>query len=139
MKVTELAKRNSLPADTIRHYTRIGLLTPARNATNGYKDYSDDDEKRLQFIIQAKSLGFSLSDIEAIVKQSATGRSPCPRVRELMTQRLKEFEQKIAAMQATYTKMQQAMESWQNLPDCTPTGQQVCHLIEKFNEVKNHG
>lgn len=133
MQVKQLATRNNINIDTVRHYTRIGLLTPSKNATNGYKEYSKADEQRLQFIIQAKSLGFSLQDIETIVKESQQGHSPCPIVRELMHKRLAEIEQKIAAMQATYNKMKHSLKHWQDLPDCVPTGNHVCHLIENFS------
>ena len=138
MKVKELATRNKISADTVRHYSRIGLLTPSIDSENGYKDFSLADEKRLQFIVQAKSLGFSLSDIETIIAESNSGHSPCPQVRELMAQRLKEFEQKIKDMQNTHKKMLQAMENWQDLPDCTPSGNQVCHLIENFSGDKEN-
>ena len=132
MKVKQLATRNNISPDTVRHYTRIGLITPTKNPENSYKQYSRADEQRLQFIIQAKSLGFSLHDIETMIMQSQQGQSACPKVRELMELRLSEIEQKIATMQATYQKMQHAVKHWQNLPNCIPTGEHVCHLIENF-------
>ena len=76
---------------------------------------------------------FSLQDIETIVKESQQGHSPCPIVRELMHKRLAEIEQKIAAMQATYQKMKHSLKHWQDLPNCVPTGNHVCHLIENFS------
>ena len=139
MQVKQLAERNQINLDTVRHYTRIGLLTPAKNPVNGYKEYSAEDEHRLQFIIQAKSLGFSLQDIEMIINESKQGHSPCPKVREIMNMRLEETAKKIAAMQLTYAKMQNAIANWQQLPDCAPTGNHLCHLIEGLmEEEKRH-
>ena len=134
MTVSQLAKRLNISADTIRHYVRSGLLNPQRDPENGYKRFTQDDLKRLQFILQAKSLGFSLNDIQTIMDQSSHGESPCPQVREIMAVRLRETEAKIAAMQATYGQMQRAMEQWKDQPDCNPTGEHICHLIEGFSE-----
>jgi DNA-binding transcriptional MerR regulator len=130
MRVKQLAQRYSLSLDTVRYYTRIGLLKPQTNPINGYKEYLSADQRRLEFIIQAKSLGFSLHDIETVIDQSKSGSSPCPTVREIIKARITETEEKIAAMQATCQQMKAALATWQSLPDCTPTGDHVCHLIE---------
>lgn len=134
MKVKQLADRNTVNIDTVRYYTRIGLLNPKKNPTNGYKEYSAFDEQRLQFILQAKSLGFSLQDIETFIKESQLGHSPCPMVREILHERIQETQEKIAKMQQNCQQMQAALASWQALPDCTPTGNHVCHLIEGLTE-----
>lgn len=135
MTVSELAKRAGVTADTVRHYVRTGLLTPKRDPNNGYKRFTDGDLKRLSFIVEAKSLGFSLPDIQLIFDQAAQGQSPCPQVREIMSVRMDEIAQKIKAMQDTYQHMEAAMEKWQSQPDCIPTGDHICHLIEDLSDA----
>ena len=44
MRVTELARAGGVTAETVRHYTREGLLRPQRDPRNGYQLY---DEKGL--------------------------------------------------------------------------------------------
>ena len=132
MTVAELAKHFQINPDTVRHYVKVGLLTPKRNPNNGYKMFSAADKQRLDFILRAKSLGFSLADIQLIIEQSIKGESPCPQVREIMAARLEETEKRIAQMQATYQQMKTAMQAWQSQKDCMPTGDHICHLIEDF-------
>lgn len=132
MTVSQLAKLLDISADTVRHYVRSGLITPKRDPHNGYKRFEANDEKQLRFILTAKSLGFSLTDIRLIMEQAQHGESPCPQVRTIMEARMQEIERKISAMQSTYQHMQKAMMQWQNQPDCTPTGDHICHLIEDF-------
>ncbi len=43
--VTAVARRFKVSADTIRHYTKLGLLAPERDAANGYRRYSLKDER----------------------------------------------------------------------------------------------
>jgi len=130
MKVSELAQRVDVSTDTIRHYVRIGLLEPGIDPDNQYKQFSSQDEKRLRFILKAKSLGFSLQDIQAILDQADKGQSPCPQVRTIMQKRLLEAEKQLQQMQQNYQQMQQAVQRWQTQPDCEPTSEHICHLIE---------
>lgn len=134
MKVSELAKRYDVNADTVRHYVRSGLLLPNIDPNNGYKLFNQTQQKKLGFILKAKSLGFSLQDIKTILEQAQAGQSPCPNVREIMAERLKETEKKLIEMQNTYLAMQNAVKQWQSQQDCTPTGDHICHLIEGFSE-----
>lgn len=136
MTVAQLAKCLNISADTVRHYVRCGLLNPTRNPENGYKQFSEKDKTRMNFILQCKALGFSLSDIQTIMNQSQSGQSPCPQVREIMTQRLEETQEKIRAMTQTYHHMKDAMDVWQHQGDCLPTGEHICHLIEGLSEQK---
>ncbi len=101
LTVSQLAKQLEISADTVRHYVRSGLISPERDPENGYKRFKGEDIKRLHFILQAKSLGFSLADIQTIMDQASHGESPCPQVRVIMEARLKETAAKIGAMQAT--------------------------------------
>ena len=66
MQVNEVAKLLSITPDTVRFYTRSGLLKPQINPDNGYKHYSSSDINRLKFILAARSLGFSIDDVREI-------------------------------------------------------------------------
>lgn len=138
MTVAQLAKSLNISADTVRHYVRCGLLNPMRNPENGYKQFSEKDKTSMNFILECKELGFSLSDIQTIMDESQSGHSPCPQVREIMTKRLQETQEKIEAMTKTYNHMKNAMEVWQHQGDCLPTGENICHLIEGLSEPGAH-
>ena len=67
MKVLELAKQLGVTAETVRFYTRIGVLRPTKDSANGYRIYSDKDLRRLRFVLNARQLGFSVDDIKDIL------------------------------------------------------------------------
>ncbi len=132
MRVTQLAREVNVSADTVRYYTRIGLITPIRDSENNYHEYREQDHKRLQFILSARSLGFSLSDIEKIIDEARKGKMACPLVRQILEQRLRETEESFNHQRALRKRMMQAMKDWKKKPNKTPTGHEVCHLIEGF-------
>ncbi len=134
MKVSELAKRGSVTAETVRHYTREGLLVPTRHPENGYQLFSTTDLERLHFIQRARKLGFSVAEIRDILTQADQGDSPCPLVRDLLTHRLPQIRARIAELEALAQRMEQALESWQHMPNGIPDGHSLCRLIESFPE-----
>lgn len=67
MRVVELARAGGVTAETVRHYTREGLLRPRRNPRNGYQLYDAEALGRLRFIDCLRSLGVSLPEIKRIL------------------------------------------------------------------------
>ena len=135
MKVAELAKSLGTTADTVRYYSRLGLLKPAKSV-NGYKLYSNKEVSRLKFILSARNLGFSVVDIKEIINESEDGKSACPLVRSLIKERLEETEKQFQAMLALRGKMSSALSQWEEMEDKAPTANMVCHLIENFEQIK---
>jgi len=132
--VTQLARRFHVSADTIRHYTKLGLLTPNRDPDNGYRYYRPEDESRLRFVLSAKKLGFGLRDIQQILSVAEVGDAPCPLVRELIEQRIVQVRQEISDAQLLMMEMDDAIRHWRRLPDKAPSASSICHLIDAWQE-----
>jgi DNA-binding transcriptional MerR regulator len=132
MRVSELAKKANVTPETVRHYTRLGLIHAKRDSNNGYQLYDSVSLQRLHFVRQSSDLGFSLKQIEEIFQQSDSGDSPCPMVRDLLQKKVPETKLKIAALQAHLVKMEEALAAWNEMPDGTPDGHSICCLIEDW-------
>jgi len=130
MTVIDIARRFNVSADAIRHYTKLGLLTPMKDLTNGYRRYSSEDESRLRFLLSAKKLGFSLKDIRQILLLAETGNTPCPLIRSLMDQRLETLGQKLREAQVLYNRMESAVKDLIEHPDQVPTRNSICDFIK---------
>ena len=137
LQVKELAQHCNVPPDTIRHYTRIGLLQPTRDPVNGYRQFTVSDTKRLNFIKRAKNLGFSLNEIKLILDECQKGNSPCPMVRDLLDHRIKANRVRLEQLMELQIHMEQALADWANIPDGIPGRDGICQLIESFGT--NHG
>jgi len=135
MKVSELARRAEVTAETVRHYTREGLLHPQRDPDNGYQLFDQADLERLRFIQRARTLGFSVAEIGEILTHADQGDSPCPMVRDLLASRLPQIRARIRELEALASRMEQALDAWAEMPDGTPDGHSLCRLIESFPEA----
>ncbi|KPM77718.1 MerR family DNA-binding protein [Cobetia sp. UCD-24C] len=132
MKVAELARAGGVTAETVRHYTRQGLITARRDPVNNYQRFDEQALVRLKFISQARQLGFSLADIKQILEQADQHDSPCPLVRDLLRQHLPRVRERIRELESLAERMEHALDCWQDLPDGVPDGNSVCCLIEGF-------
>ena len=137
MNVSELARRADTTSETVRHYTELGLLRPARNPNNGYRLYNRDDLRRLHFALQARSLGFTLADICELVAESESGQSPCSTTRLLIEQRLADVETRIKELRRLSKRMRGALAEWNDHPDCAGGDERICVLIDSFGETEN--
>ena len=123
--VTAIARQYKVSPDTVRHYTKLGLLYPLRSEENGYR----------YFVISAKKLGFTLKEIQNILSTAEAGDTPCPLVRDLINQRLVEIKKEMTEAQSLVARLEIACEEWSDLPDRVPSGSSICHLIETW---QNH-
>tara|TARA_R110001592_G_scaffold200586_1_gene449462 strand:+ start:2725 stop:3153 length:429 start_codon:yes stop_codon:yes gene_type:complete len=133
MRVNQVAKLLSVTPDTVRFYTRIKLLQPSKSSSTGYRDYSEKEVNRLRFVLSARQLGFSVSDIQQILAEADDKKSPCMMVRRLIDQRLHETEQRFSEMLELRERMCQAVIEWNDKPNKAPTEHTICHLIEGFS------
>lgn len=66
MRISEVAKLTGLADSNIRFYEKKGLLIPARKAESGYRDYSEEDVRRLKLILLYRKMDFSIENIEML-------------------------------------------------------------------------
>lgn len=67
MNIGELSKRTGLNASTIRYYEKMKIIPKAKRDSNGYRNYDDSHLQPIWFIQQAKQVGFSLAEIQALL------------------------------------------------------------------------
>lgn len=132
--VKELANHCDASADAVRYYTRLGLLKPVSDPVNNYNQYNHEDIRKLKFISKAKHLGYSLSDIAKIFNDCKKDKSPCPRVRKIIEQRIPENRKRLEHMLVLQQCMENALLKWDRLPDGIPDGDTICALIESIDE-----
>lgn len=130
MTVSELSKLGGVAPHVVRYYVRIGLLKPVRNPDNGYKLFNKRDISQLKFIRQAQSLGFTLEEVAEIFNESEQGKSPCHNVRKILEERISDNRERVEELLNLQRRMEKALKKWDDMPDRTPDGDSVCHLIE---------
>jgi Cu(I)-responsive transcriptional regulator len=83
MRIGEAARLSGVPVKLIRYYEGVGLLRPALRHTNGYRVFDECNVHELRFIKRARSLGFSIKQIDELLKLWRDKRRPSRKVRAL--------------------------------------------------------
>lgn len=118
--IGEAATLSGVTAKMIRHYESIGLTPEAGRTFAGYRLYSDADLHRLRFIRRARTLGFSIRQIEELLQLWNDRARASADVKRLAREHADELATKIREMQA----MQRTLEDLarrchgDDRPDC---------------------
>lgn len=124
MSIGQLAKSAEVGVETVRYYQRRGLLgVPPRDG--GIRRYDKEDLRRLRFVRQAQSAGFTLDEITALLALDATDDRE--RARVLALERLDNIDKKIAALQAARAALAQLAET------CARGQTGPCPIIQAFD------
>ena len=138
MQIGELAKRGGISIQTVRYYERYGLLRKPERKASRYRVYGENDVHRLQFILHAKTLGFTLDEIKHILELRQKQACPCGEVRRLGEDRLTQLEAQIAELTTFRNQLARAVSRWKRSPDVAPAGDAICVLIERsMSEIQN--
>ncbi|RZA19984.1 MAG: heavy metal-responsive transcriptional regulator [Lysobacteraceae bacterium] len=105
MQIGQLANQVGVAIDTVRYYERQGLLPQPQRRASGYRDYGPQDIARLRFIRRAKDLGFSLQEIQDLLRLSANRDADRAEVRALAQHRLADIERKLRELEAMRTTL----------------------------------
>jgi MerR family copper efflux transcriptional regulator len=128
VRVNELARRAGIPAHVVRYYTQCGLLTPARNSRNAYREYGETDLHRLRFICKVKMIGFTLSEIDMILRAADEDAAAFPAIRDLVRLRAEQFQKELASAQRLQQRIIDVVEQWGN--DDAPERLKLRRLID---------
>jgi DNA-binding transcriptional MerR regulator len=66
--IQKLAKLAGVSTRTLRYYDELGLLSPARISSNGYRIYGQKEINCLQQILFYREIGVSLEEIRNILE-----------------------------------------------------------------------
>ena len=95
MTIGQLAKESGVRTDTIRYYETLKLIEPAGRTNSGYRLYDTASTQRVSFIKRAKSLGFTLSDISALLELKAMQSATCQEMLDRTEDKIKEAKDNV--------------------------------------------
>lgn len=129
MRSGQLARLTGVSTDTLRHYERLGLLPLPQRTVGNYREYSPVSQQRVELIQRALTIGFSLSELKAILAVRDRGGAPCRHVRALMHSKIRDLDKQIRGLVSLRAEMNRLTKEWDNRLRRTKRGQ-VARLLE---------
>ena len=98
MKIGKAAERAGLSVKTVRYYADIGLVTPYQDSQNSYRDYSQDDVAKLQFVGKARRYDFSIDECRDLLSLYQDKSRSSSEVKALTLEKIEQIDQKITEL-----------------------------------------
>lgn len=73
--IKETEQLTGISSQNIRYYEKQGLICPARNEDNSYREYSDNDIERLKLIRLFRKLGMPIEELRRLLNGEVDLRS----------------------------------------------------------------
>lgn len=103
MRIGEIAERTGLNISNIRFYERKGLIGPDREKDSKYRNYTEEDLKRIQQIILYRKMDISVETIGQILDGEMTLQSA-------LESQILELQEKKQMIQGSIDLCQKVME-----------------------------
>lgn len=111
ISIGTLAKLAGLSVETLRFYEREGLLDKADRNESGYRAYTPDARRRLQFIRRAQDLGFTLAEIRELIALQTNPSSDCSDACAAATAKLATVEAKLSDLERMRAELTRLINS----------------------------
>ena len=98
MLINELSKKSGISAHTIRFYEKSGLIKGKRDESiksNNYFHYNEETIEQLEFISDAKSVGFTIREIGQLIDAWYNNRFSKEEKLNILNEKLLSLEQKL--------------------------------------------
>jgi DNA-binding transcriptional MerR regulator len=125
----ELAELAGVSTDTLRHYERKGLIARPHRTAAGYRRYAVETVERVQLIQRALAIGFSLTDLAAVLKERDRGGAPCRRVHQIVSARVEDLDKHLEQLTALRGELAAMLSDWEARLTGTAPGTPA-HLLD---------
>jgi MerR family transcriptional regulator, mercuric resistance operon regulatory protein len=123
--ISRLAAAAGVHVETIRYYQRRKLVPEPLRPIGGVRRYTEADAERLRFIKRSQAMGFTLTEIESLLRLRA--RRSCRATRELAATKLKIVDARIRELRHLRGELAGLIAS------CDANGQGTrCPMIERL-------
>ena len=119
MNIGQAARASGLPPKTIRYYEDIDLIRPSRG-DNGYRDFSEADIHKLDFLARSRSLGFSIDDCRTLLSLYEDSDRASSEVKRIASQHLTRIGKKIDELEGLRRTLETLIDRCHgdDRPDC---------------------
>ena len=114
MTINNFAKRTGLSEYTLRYYEKIGVLKTIERNRSGYRDYTEEDIRYIEFIIRLKNTGMSIENIKKYADLRNQGESTYNERLILLEEHQKYIEDELQKTENNLRKIKDKIEFYKS-------------------------
>ncbi|MFV2022588.1 HEAT repeat domain-containing protein [Micromonospora sp. LOL_023] len=113
MLIGDVARRSGVSVRMLRHYDSLGLVSPTGRTVGGYREYSEEDARRIFHVESLRSLGLSLKQVSRALEDPAF--TPADLIRDLIRWAEDRLEREQELLERLRTVDASAPTGWQGV------------------------
>jgi DNA-binding transcriptional MerR regulator len=110
ISIGQLSAKTGVKVPTIRFYEQIGLMVAPPRTEGNQRRYGQAEVDRLNFIRNARELGFEVEDIRELLAMAAEPQASCHQADSIAMNHLREIDQRIARLTALRAELSRMIE-----------------------------
>ena len=120
MNIGKAASLSGLTVKTVRYYSDIGIIKPVIDTNTGYRDFSEPDLAKLQFVAKARKFDFSLDDCRELLALYENKDRSSKEVKALTLEKVAEIDTKLKELKTLRDQLSTLASACQgnDRPDC---------------------
>ena len=120
MNIGKAARLSGLTIKTVRYYSDIGIIKPQIDGNTGYRDFSEPDLAKLQFVAKARKFDFSLDDCRELLALYENTERTSKEVKALTLEKIAEIDIKLTELKMLREQLSTLASACQgdDRPDC---------------------
>ena len=128
MNIGKAAVLSGLTVKTVRYYSDIGIINPHINNNTGYRDFSESDLAKLQFIAKARKFDFNLDDCRELLALYENTERSSKEVKALTLEKIAEIDAKLSELQMLKDQLSELASS------CLGDDRPNCPILDALSE-----
>lgn len=128
--IGQVASCSNVTVDTVRVYERQGLIEVPERRSNGYRHYSKEYVRRINFIKWAQTLGFTLKEIKELLAIRRPSTHACEEIMHRLESKLNIVERKLKGL----LRLKGALGSI--IQTCNITTGEHCPILEALERME---
>ena len=120
MNIGKAAKLSGLTVKAVRYYSDIGIIKPNVAVDTGYRDFSEPDLAKLQFVAKARKFDFSIDDCRELLALYENTERSSKEVKALTLEKIAEIDTKLTELKMLRDQLSSLAYACQgnDRPDC---------------------
>tara|TARA_Y100000817_G_scaffold133346_1_gene104359 strand:+ start:20 stop:412 length:393 start_codon:yes stop_codon:yes gene_type:complete len=120
MNIGKAAKLSGLTIKTVRYYSNIGIIEPYIAQNSGYREFSENDVAKLQFVGKARKFNFSIDECRELIALYENKERPSKEVKYLTTEKIAQIDKKLKELQSLKKQLHTLVTACQgdDRPNC---------------------
>lgn len=128
MNIGITAQLSGLTVKTVRYYSDIGIINPHVDTNTGYRNFTESDLAKLQFIAKARKFDFSLDDCRELLSLYENTERSSKEVKALTLEKIAEIDAKLSELEMLREQLSRLASS------CHGDDRPNCPIIDALAE-----